>query len=427
MPTRNDLMYNSHKNGSFEQMVGNRLPETNLDAFGRLRISDPITLFDCQHQYDRQTLLWEEIIAGAASFNHNAAQSAVELITTTASGDAAIKQTKEYFRYQPGKSQLVLMTGVFGESHANNVQRMGYFDSNNGIYLEYANSTCYICRRSSANGTVVNERVAQSDWNIEQLDGQSTPISRGDTAYTGKLLDPTQAQIFLVDMEWLGVGRVRTGFVIDGAIYYTHEFLCANEQDTVYMETANLPIRYEIENTGTANAAIMRSICSTVISEGGVETNRGLPFSTNRGANTKIVSTREPLLSIRPNTEFQSKQNRSGFLIDDVDVIITTGTALIEVIYNGEVGNSSYSDVETNVSAMQVDIAANTVANGTVIASYYLSGTNQSRPNKAAQFKTRLPFTVNYYANTADVITVAATEVTGGPRLSASIGWREFR
>jgi hypothetical protein len=406
------------KRGSFPQIYGSRIPEPNQDAFGRLRISEAVTLFDSQNQYDKMPYLWSEITNGAGRIDFVVNESTCNLYVSTANGDYAIRQSREYFRYQPGKSQLVMMTYVFGESSANNFQRVGYYDKADGIFLEYANNVPYMCLRSNTTGTPTDTRIPQSQWNIDKLDGTS------DSNVT---IDMAKSQIFIADMEWLGVGRVRTGFVINGGIYYAHEFLNANEVAKVYMKTATLPVRYEIKNTGTAVSTNCKSICATVISEGGVDDMRGVPCSASTNVATRTVNSgiASPVLAIRPNTSFNGLENRTKFIIDDVNVI-SDGKALIEIRYNPTLGAAN-NFVPVANSAMMVDVSADTVSGGHILTSFYTSGTNQSVSPLKQSFGFYLPVTVNYHANSADTIVVCAKGVGGGTTALATINWRELR
>ena len=156
-------------------------------------------------------------------------------------------------------------------------QRIGFFGTNNGIYLEHDGTDLFLVLRSYVTGAVDNSRkVAQKDWNGHKFDG-STFYQRD--------LDTTKANIFWMDVEWLGVGDVRCGFIVDGVPVVAHTFHNDNLNPTTYMTTAVLPLRQEIENTGaTGVTSNMRVICSTVISEGGYQGR-----STNNYAATTIT------------------------------------------------------------------------------------------------------------------------------------------
>ena len=94
----------------------------------------------------------------------------------------------------------------------------------------------------------------------------------------------------IIDYEWLGVGRVRVGFIIDGLIKYCHYFNHSNDDTftSVYMSSPNLPLRYDIQSDGT-NPGELDHICSTVISEGGIE-QTGTLRSVDNGT-TEVVAT----------------------------------------------------------------------------------------------------------------------------------------
>ena len=238
----------------------------SIDAFARLRTSDPFTIFDSKQLHDKQPLFWDEAIGGSATSTHIPADANVLMTVTENSADYVIRQTKQRFNYQPGKSQLFFMTTQ--APHVTGlVNRIGCFDGtgtnnltpNNGVFFECDTTVSWnICK----NGTTT-ETVTQDNWNIDKLDG---------TGASGITLNLDAAQILVFDWEWLGVGRVRVGFVINGLVHYCHYFNHSNDSNfpTVYMSTPNLPLRYSIETDGTVGGSL-RHICSSVISEGGIE------------------------------------------------------------------------------------------------------------------------------------------------------------
>lgn len=385
------------------------------DAFGRLRVSDPVTLFDYQSQYDMGPLLWENDTAGSGSAAHAPNESAVDLTVTTASGDKVTRQSRQYLRYQPGKSQLALITFAMNAGQANTDQRVGYFDDNNGIFLEYTGTTLQIVRRSSTSGSPVDTAVTQDNWNITSL----------------PTLDVTKANILIIDLEWLGVGSVRVGFVIDGQINYVHQFNNANNLSTVYMTTANLPVRYEIENTDTAAAgATLKAICSSVISEGGFEENRGIPFSASSGATPVGVTTtaRIPLVSIRPKATFNSIENRGEILLYNVEGYSSSVGALFEVIYNGTLTTPSFASVDTN-SIAEVDTSASAITGGQVILSFYVAAGGQVANSDTNSILSRLPLTLDKAGANPINISLVATRI-GGSGTASTAGaffWQELR
>jgi hypothetical protein len=227
-----------------------------FDAFGRQRFSEPFTLFDSMLRYTKRTDLWDEQVVGAGTTSYLVNESSLDLITTVASGDSVLRRSRRHFPYQPGKSLLVMASFVGNEPTAGLIQEVGYFDDDNGVILRADGDEIKLVIRSSASGSIVENEVPQSEWNID----------------TFSALDFSKANIFIADLEWLGVGRVRAGFVIDGEMRYCHEFNHANAIDTVYMTSAILPMSYKITNSSSIAApARLKQICSTVISEGGYQ------------------------------------------------------------------------------------------------------------------------------------------------------------
>jgi len=257
---------------------------SGTDAFGRLQVAQPQTLLDSQNVYKENTKFYT-VTSGSGSTTFDADASLVDMDVTTASGDEVVKETRRVFPYQPGKALEILATFCFNEPKTNLRQRVGYFGANNGIFLEQDDDTVYLVIRSKSSGTITENRVAQSNWNVDNLDG---------TGNSGITLDLTKSQILFIDIEWLGVGTVRCGFVIDGAFVFAHKFHHANTDNVAsgtYMTTACLPIRYEITNTGTtASASTLKQICTSVVSSGGY-TPRGLNHLAGRGLTYYTLST----------------------------------------------------------------------------------------------------------------------------------------
>ncbi len=175
----------------------------NIDAFGRLRIASPFTLFDSQNRYaiDAQ---FDTSTTGSGSTSHLSNESSVQLSVTTASGDEVIRETKRVFPYQPGKSLLVMETFVFAAQQDNLRQRVGYFGANDGVYLEQNGTDVRFVVRTSTSGSADDTGyVAQANWNVDKLDGT------GPSGKTINLTTSPKAQILFMDFEWLGVGTVR--------------------------------------------------------------------------------------------------------------------------------------------------------------------------------------------------------------------------
>lgn len=391
-----------------------------LDAFGRLRVSNPLTLFDSSHRY-KDNGLWNTLTAtgGAAVFSAN--QGLVELSVTTTSGSKVYRETTKVFPYLPGKSLLVMTTFVMSSAKTNLRQRLGYYGDQNGMFLELDGTVLSFVERSYVSGSTVDTKVNQSSWNYDKMDG---------TGPSKMTLDITKAQILWMDIEWLGLGTVRMGFVIDGKFILCHQFHHANLITSTYITTASLPLRYEIENTGTTSgSSILKQICSTVISEGGYEL-RGLqqavsiPITAAR--TTSTAGTYYPIISIRLKA---SPNFLDAIVILTALSLLGTGNG---VNYNWKVIASGTTTAGTWVSAgsdsaVEYNLTGTSFANGRTLASGYFSASNQSTTSvdilKEALFKFQLER--NTFTSTAFELTLVVAS-DGGGSVFASVDWEEI-
>ena len=396
------------------------LPAMSGDAFGRLRVSSPLTLFDSSHRY-KDNNLWEELLVGTGStVGFVTAQGLIDISIGTASGDSVIRETTKVFSYQPGKSLLVMNTFVPATPKSNLRQRVGYFGADNGMYFEINGTTPYFVERSLSTGT--QTEVAQANWNIDKLDG---------TGVSGITLDITKAQILWMDIEWLGLGTVRMGFVIDGQFIHAHSFHHANLITSTYITTASLPLRYEITNTGaTSGSSTMKQVCSTVISEGGYELN-GLQQAVNTPITAPVdlpspAGTFYPVISIR----LKSSPDRLDA------IVIMTALSIMGIgngpEYNWQVRASATTTGGTWTSAgvdsaVEYKIGGTTVTGGRILASGFFSSSQQSSASidilKEALFKFQLER--NGLTGTPYELTLVCATNSTGADVFASLDWEE--
>ena len=398
----------------------NNLPML-ADAFGRLRMSSPLTLFDSSHRY-KDNGLWATSTAsgGAAVFSAN--EGLVNLNVDTTSGSQVLRETFKVMSYQPGKSLLVLNTFVMAPAQTNLRQRVGYFGADNGIYVQLKDDIVSFVERSLVTGLVTETIVDQSAWNVDKLDG---------TGSSGITLDITKAQIFFMDIEWLGEGTVRVGFVIDGNFILCHRFNHANLITSTYITTASLPLRYEITNTGvTANPSTLKQVCSTAISEGGYELRGaqlaiGTPILTPR--TFPVAGTFYPIVGIRLKTTTLDA------------VVILTAVSLLGLgngknyawrVLNGTTITGGAWNPASADSSVEYNITGTSATGGRVLAQGYINSSNQGSPSmdilKEALFAAQLER--NTFTGTAfEIVIEMAIDATGGTLGAyASVDWEEI-
>ena len=390
----------------------------NIDAFGRLRVSTPFTLFDSSHRYADNSL-WSSALTTSGTATFNANQGLVDLAVTAASGSEVIRETTKVFSYQPGKSLLVLSTFVMSAAKTNLRQRVGYFGAANGYYLEQNGTTVNFVERTSVSGSLVNTPVAQASWNVDPMNG---------TGPSGITLDLTKAQILFMDLEWLGVGTVRMGFVIDGNFYVCHKFHHANIIASTYITTASLPLRYEITNTGaTSGASTLKQICSTVLSEGGYELRGsqqaiGTPITSPRTLTT--AGTFYPIVSIR----LKSTRLDAVALATAVSLIGNTAANYNwQVVASGTTTGGTWVSAGTN-SSVEYNLTGSSFTGGRILASGFFTATASTSVSvdilRAALFNNQLER--DGLTGTPYEFTVILAAGTNNETAFASMDWEEI-
>lgn len=388
-----------------------------IDAFGRQRVSTPLTLFDSSHRY-RDNGLWNTSTAsgGVAVFSPN--EGLVNLEVNNTAGSEVLRETTKVFSYQPGKSLLVFNTFVMAPAQTNLRQRVGYFGTQNGIYIQLNDNTLSFVERSLVTGIVTESIVNQSAWNVDKMDG---------TGPSGVILDITKAQILFMDIEWLGEGTVRLGFVIDGNFILCHRFNHANLITSTYITTASLPLRYEITNTGaTAVSSTLKQVCSTVISEGGYElrgAQQAIGTPITAPTSLAVAGTYYPIISIKLDTSYLD----AVVILTALSIMgVATGIYNWKIIASGTTTGGLWVSAGPN-SAVEYNLSGTSFAGGRILASGFITSTTQASVNldilKEALFSFQLER--DTFTNTPYELTLVVAASTNTELVYASMDWEE--
>lgn len=407
--------------------IKNIIASTNddqLDSFSNQRTAPPAFVGDGQFTYDAQPLIYEQITAGDGTIAHDATNRAVRcrINTATGSGDKAIMQSFQHYRYQAGRSQEVLLTFNFNDNTgvANLRRFVRYGDDNNSVGFELSGTDKNFFIKTSTSAS--DQSVSQSSWNIDTLDGN------GPSGFT---LDTSKTQICILDLQALYVGRVRLGFDINGLVIWCHEFLNANSLAFPYIATANLPVSAGMESTGTtATDDDMLFVCSCVLSRGGQEKIAGYDF-TAEAAVTAGNDTRTHLISIRPKATFNSIVNRVELVVLDIE-LINTGTSPVywELVLGQALTTPTYADANATYSS--VEVATGETLDGTpaiVASSGYVNDADKGTGLAGRDTTNRYPLTLNAAGSPRDLgtLTLLVTGIGGTAAVRGEIHWKELR
>jgi len=367
--------------------------------------------------------------ATGGTATHSIVTNSTVLSTAAAtSGARAIRQSKIYLRYTPGKSHLVKLTGTLrksGTASGTAFGGIGYYDDDNGLFFRYTADGVAVVVRSNATGSVVNDAVLQSAWNVDKLDG---------TGASGITIDWTKEQIFVIDFQWLGVGRVRFGLVIDGLLRYCHQVQHANLTTVVYMRTGCLPVRYEVFNSGGAGANIsVEAVCFAVESEGGTDEDDFYSFCYNAYLSpVSLDTTIRPYVTRRIRDTFNGLTCRGHAHLNSFDLLVGTNSIYWEIRYNATVtigGVTTTSNVDATYSISEFDTytgAANTVTGGVVVANgFAVPGTGVNKGFAGITNTGARPLLGRTYAGVRDTYTLCARSLTGAATMSVAVQLQE--
>lgn len=386
------------------------------DAFGRLRVGQPLTIFDSKQIFDNQPLFWNEMLETGAGITSSYSQNlaATTITSTLNTAGKFTRQTFQRFNYQPGKSQLIFMTGILDKlGGGTGVQRrIGYFDDNNGLFFEDDEGTIKVVVRSKTSGTPDDTKIAQADWNLDPLDG---------TGSSGFTIDFTKAQIYVIDFEWLGVGRIRFGIVVNGLVVYVHQVNNTNDLDAVYMSTPNLPLRYQMITTSSSPASKMDCICASVSSEGGVDNLGTLRHKDSGSVGALSAGSEFALIGLR----LKDASKGANILLETVSIISTSTNdqAHWELVLNPVVsGTFTYTDLGSSNVQIAVGTGINRVTNGgiEIDGGYFATALPIT---KAANNALRLGFPISGASQT---IVLTARPITNNITVQGSLTWREL-
>lgn len=399
-------------------MLGPNLKRSvDIDAFGRLRVGNPFTLFSSTQVDDIDPDNWEVVTTSSGSSSYDSNESS-SLLTVAASGDTSLRQTHRYWPYLPGKSQRIVLTVNFHDHETNTTKRCGYYDDNDGIYFE-SNGTDFRCVvRTSTSGSPVSTVVATS------ADGTATPFSEKNWDSLG--VDLSKSLIVYFDFEWLAVGSITFGIVKNREllpIHVAHNFATLS---TVWAKTPALPVRYEIIADGAVTGVPqLRTICATVESEGGFNP-LGIPRFPARGIDAAVTVQNTgptPLVNVRLRSGFLRRTS----ILETISILVVGNKDFQWWVYLNPTftsGSHSWSAVETNSFIEQDTTQVSVITAGQVIGGGFATGSLSVASEEISSSYRQLAASK---AGTADIISLAVQVPSTTPNGHGCMGFRDIR
>lgn len=405
-----------HVNANIGDSIAPRFSGGQVDAFGRLRTAQTHKLIEMAATQSADTTRYIDVDwSGGGSVTHDLQRSSIKASVTTTSGDWAGGKTRANVPYVKGSSQLVKFTGRFATPKTNLTQRYGIYDDNNGLFFEIEDTTAYVVVRSDVTGSIVNTRIAQSNWNVDKLDG---------TGASGKTWAKNKQTVYMIDFGWLGSHAVRFYIDIEGEIILVHVAQFANLLDYPYMRTPVLPVMAEIENTGTtASNSDMYITCVSVESEGGFS-EHGKIRDFNIGTSAIAINTTEKIIAglrIDPNSNNSSIDILSFMLLP----YSGNDAAFYRIIYNPAIVGATWADADDGIAEKLTGYTS--YSGGSVLKSGYFPTDNKAKIVSAIDNQiasdTHMGFAID---GTPDAMILTCRTIAGSASVFMSCQYREM-
>ena len=378
-----------------------------LDSYSRLRTSEVGTIFDSPMKYNDESLFWNTVINGAGTSVYNSLETILDL-GVSGNGDSVIRQTKEYFQLQNGKSHQGFVGCVFGPNQADSTKKVGFYDNDDGFYIQNENGNIAIVLRTSISGSMTETVVPQANWN-DPMDG---------TGPSGLTLDFTKSQVFAFDISFTGFGRVRIGALIKGQVQIFHEFENANVSSTNGFSTPSLPIRYELISSG--GVASMKQQASCILIEG-LKENRGVSRTVDTGVDAIEVEKNipKPIIALR----LKSQYRKAKIIPTTFSILHTSRTSALkyDVYLLADVTGGTWLSVGPD-SIAEYNITASSASGGIRVA----SGVIPEKTTSAVfdTFENILSLNGNY-DGTTDILVIVLTTLNRNIPAHATLTFKE--
>src|SRR3989338_3725794 len=142
------------------------LPSTQAplyDVFGRMMIGKSKIMFASTLRSSYLAdIQFDTLATGSGTATYNSTEASYTLTVTTAVG-SIIKQTYQRFQYIPSKAQTIYISAILGNQESEVVSRLGYYDTDNGMYIQSSGGVISVGIRSDTSGDPVDTTVEQAN------------------------------------------------------------------------------------------------------------------------------------------------------------------------------------------------------------------------------------------------------------------------
>jgi hypothetical protein len=237
--------------------------------------------------------------------------------------------------YRPHSEIYVAFTAIFSAGLASTYQRIGLYDTNDGVFVGFEGTSFGITKRSGAADTT----VAQASFSEDTLTGTSTSLFTRNG--TPEALDTAKDNLYRIRFGWLGAApMVFEVFSPDGEWVVFHIIKHPNTATVPTIQNPNLPITLEAKKTSAgATVLTIKTACWAAGSTSSLgKVTDTVTDNTLASLNRSVIIGRS---SSGGGTYYNVKVNPSGSLL--------TETATTNV-YTKETGAYSIANKEATAT-----------------------------------------------------------------------------
>jgi hypothetical protein len=334
--------------------------DLGFDAFGHAQFSQTSQMESHTFLYgDNPDKYWDQELNNG-TIEAAPSQSCMVFAVDNSSGSLCSRTTHQYYPYQPGvgnELQISIRNG--DEGKAGLVRRWGLFDDQDGIFFEQNGTDNYAVVRSTMDGVTTEERVHNDDVNGDSLD---------DINNSEYVIDTTKYNLYWIDYQWLGVGKVRMGtFSPSGKRITVHTFQNPNAKILPWAKRGTLPVRVEQYNTATTSGVSeMRLVCAAINRQAAEVIFQGNVYSQHSSRITVSGSNEVPLVSAKPNLLHNGQTNRITMVPTDLECVVEGDPIEVHFVVNAGITGATYAISASDDSAYVLDRDGTAIAGGTV-------------------------------------------------------------
>ena len=370
------LISNSSKNDSYNQKV----------------VSPLNILFQETFSYNINDRLFNTVIVGSGTVS--VVTTMAELSSGTTIGSTILLISKRRLHYRHGQSGLCRVSALFSAPISGTTAFVGMGSPANGFFFGFdTNADFGVLHRNTASGSLVETFIKNSQWSGDPTAITTTNLNNYDIQFKAGVIN----------------------YFVNLVLVHT-----INADITLpILGTPNLPFRAECDNGATTDDIIIKVGDVGLFIEG----ENKITGVINSVSNEKSIASgvRTSILTIRNKATYASKANTNIILpkIWTIGIIDTDRSFLLELVINTTLGGTpAFTDIDTNNSIVDFDVAGTTATGGDVVM---VTSLNEGATNSVIYLDT-----LDFILAPTDTLTLVATLlVAGNFDVTSAITWQE--